>query len=121
MTTAVTTLRARAESATFRVLLGLPPALVRRLAGRPVIHDGQVLDPETQWMLRIERMAREPAVESLSVPQGRLALLRQTRIVGGRQPIGETVDLDVPTPAGSMRARLYTPRSRVQGAEAAPL
>jgi acetyl esterase len=121
MTTEGTTLRARAESATFRALLGLPPALVRRLAGRPVIHDGQVLDPETQWMLRIERIAREPAVASMPVPQGRLALLRQTRIVGGRQRIGETVDLDVPTPAGSIRARLYTPTSRVQSAEPSPL
>jgi acetyl esterase len=109
----MTKLRARAESATFRALLGLPPALIRRLAGRPVIHDGQVLDPETQWMLRIERITREPAVASLPIPDGRREILRQSGIVGGRQPIGETVDLDVPTPTGTMAARLYTPRSRV--------
>ncbi len=109
----MTKLRARAESATFRALLGLPPALVRRLAGRPVIVDGQVLDAETQWMLRIERIAREPAVASLPIPEGRKAILRQARIVGGRQPIGQSVDLDVPTPAGTMAARLYTPKSRV--------
>ena len=118
----MTTLRARTEAATFRALLGLPPALVRRLAGPPVIHDGQVLDPETQWMLRIERITREPAVASLPIPDGRRAIVRQSRIVGGRQPIGETVDVDVPTPTGTMPARLYTPRSRVATThEASPL
>ena len=117
----MTKLRARAESATFRALLGLPPALVRRLAGRPVIHDGQVLDSETQWMLRIERITREPAVASLPIPDGRRAILRQSRIVGGRQPCGETIDLDVPTPAGSMPARLYTPRSRTAAPGPSPL
>jgi acetyl esterase len=107
----MTTLRSRAEAAAFRALLGLPPAVVRRLAGRPVMHDGQVLDPETQWILRLERLTREPAVASLPIPDGRRALVRQSRIVGGRQPIGETVDLEVPTPEGPMPARLYTPRS----------
>jgi acetyl esterase len=115
------TLRARAETATFKTLLGLPSAVVRRLAGRPVLHDGQVLDPETQWMLRIERLAREPEVATLPVEDGRRALRRQTRMVGGRQPIGETVDLEVPTPAGPMRARLYTPRSLVGADAESPL
>jgi acetyl esterase len=54
----------------------------------------------------------------MPIAEGRRALLRQTRIVGGRLPIGETVDLDVPTPDGTMAARLYTPRSRA--AEANP-
>src|SRR5690242_12611766 len=115
------TLRTRAETTTLKALLGLPPALVRRLAGRPVIQDGQVLDPETQWMLRIERLAREPEVASLPVAAGRRAMLRQTSMVGGRQPIGETVDLDVATPAGAMPARLYTPRALVGSNEPSPL
>jgi acetyl esterase/lipase len=106
-------LRARTESWVFRLLLGLPPWLVRRLAGRPVVVDGQALDAETQWLLRLERLLREPPVASLPIPDGWRALLRQARLTGGQQPIGETRDLDVPTPAGPMRARLYVPRSEV--------
>ena len=31
------------------------------------MRDGQVLDPETQWMLRLERLTREPAIETLPI------------------------------------------------------
>ena len=111
----MTRLTSRLETATFRAVLGLPPAVVRRLAGRPVIIDGQVLDPQTQWMLRLEKLAKEPPVASLPIPQGRAALCRQSALAGGRQRIGRTDDLDVPTPAGPMRARLYTPTAVLDG------
>src|SRR3954454_17795179 len=101
------------EAALFRAAMRLPLPVLRRLAGRPVVLDGQVLHPETQWMLRLERVAREPASESLPIPEGRRALRRQTALVGGRQPVGETRDLEVPTPAGGLRARLYVPRVEV--------
>ncbi len=115
----MTRLLALAEARVFRALLALPPWLMRRLAGRPVVVDGQRLDLETQWMLRLERLAREPAVAGLPIPEGRTALLRQTRLVGGRQPVGETRDLTVPTPDGPMGARLYVPRDQVGAAAGA--
>lgn len=93
--------------------MGLPTPVVRLLAGRPVMRDGQVLDPETQWMLRLEKLAREPAVETLPIVDGRRALRRQTALVGGKQPIGQVCGLEIPTPAGPMRARLYIPRSQL--------
>ena len=97
------------EAGVLRTALGLPPSVVRRLAGRPLLRDGQVLDPETQLMLRLEKLAGEPPFASLPIPEGRTAMRRQTRLAGGRQRIGRTDDLEVPTPAGPMRARLYTP------------
>jgi acetyl esterase len=106
-------LRSRVEAAVFRTAMGLPTSVVRLLAGRPVMRDGQVLDPETQWMLRLEQLAREPAVETLPIVDGRRALRRQTALVGGRQPIGQVCGLEIPTPAGPMRARLYIPRSQL--------
>ena len=113
----------RAEPWVFRALLGLPPWLVRRLAGRPVVVDGLRLDPETQWLLRLERLAGEPPVAELPIPEGRKALRRQSRLVGGRLPIGETRDLAVPTPAGPMPARLYVPHGQVDavGMQGRPL
>ena len=106
-------LRSRVEAAVFRAAMGLPTPVVRLLAGRPVMRDGQVLDPETHWMLRLEQLAREPAVETLPIVDGRRALRRQTALVGGKQPIGQVCGLEIPTPAGPMRARLYIPRSQL--------
>jgi acetyl esterase len=68
-----------------------------------------VLDPETQLLLRLEKLTGEPPVASLPIPEGRAAMRRQTRLTGGRQRIGRTDDLEIPTPGGPMRARLYTP------------
>jgi acetyl esterase len=108
-------LRSRVEAALFRTAMGLPAPVVRLLAGRSVKRDGQVLDPETQWMLRLERVAGEPAVETLPIVEGRRVLRRQTLLAGGKQPIGQVCDLEVPTPAGPLRARLYIPSSQVPG------
>src|SRR6476620_995292 len=112
---AMTRWTSRLETAAFRAVMGLPPFVVRRIAGRPVILDGQVLDPQTQWMLRVEKLVKEPPVASLPIPEGRVAVRRQSALVGGRQPVGRTDDLEVPTPAGPMRARLYTPTGFVDG------
>ena len=112
MRTKLKRLVTRVEPTLFRALLGLPVPVQRRLAGRPVILDGQTLDPETQWMLRIQRLVREPAAETLPMPQARRALLRQAALVGGAQPIGETRDLEVPGAEGKIPARLYVPRSQ---------
>ena len=106
----------RAEAHSFRGLMNLPRPVIRRLAGKPVVLDGQTLDLETQWLLRIKRLAREPATETLPLPEGRAALVRHTVLSGGRQPIGEVRDLDVPGGDGPVGARLYVPRSRT-GAE----
>jgi acetyl esterase len=113
------------EAVVFRLLMALPGPLMRLLAGRPVVLDGQVLDTETQWALRLQRVLRDPAVETLPIPEGRLALRRQARLSGGRQRVGEVRDLQVPGGDGPIRARLYVPRSRVStgstGAEVSPL
>ena len=101
------------EPRAVRALLGLPGGVQRLLGGRSVIVDGQTLDPETQLMLRLQRLVREPAVETLPMPQARRALLRQARLVGGTQPVGETRDLEVPGAVGPVPARLYVPRSQV--------
>jgi acetyl esterase len=56
-------------------------------------------------MLRLEKVAREPEVATLPVSEGRRALLLQTVIAGGDQPIGAVRDLAV----GDLRGRLFVP------------
>ena len=119
--TGITRLAATLEAGVFRALLGLPPRLVRRLAGRPVVLDGQLLDAETQWLLRLQRLTRDPGLSGSDVSAIRQAARRSTRLAGGRQPVGETLDLEVPGGAGPVPARLYTPTGRVGSAEPAPL
>lgn len=93
------------ETLVLRAALALPPRVQRVLAGRPVVVDGEPLAVDAQLMLRIQRLVREPAAESLPIPEGRRAIRRHTRLVAGRQPIGEVRDLRV----ADLPARLYTP------------
>ncbi|HSE72106.1 MAG TPA: alpha/beta hydrolase [Nocardioidaceae bacterium] len=109
------------EGHLLRAALRLPVPLQRRLVGPPVVVDGQELDVQTQWMLRLRELAREPAAETLPFPQARKAILRQCKLVGGNQPIGGTLDLEVPGADGMVPARLYVPRSQVGSTEPAPL
>ena len=90
----------------FRALLGLPPRLVRRLAGRPVVRR------RTAARRGDAVAAPAPAADPRpGPPAGRVrdpqAARRSTRLAGGRQPIGETLDLEVPGGAGPVPARLY--------------
>lgn len=100
----------RLETMTMAVAMGLPTKVQRALAGRPVVLDGNTLDTETQLMLRLQRVAREPAVESLPIAKGRLALNRQSALVGGSQPIRAVRDEVV----AGLPARFYEP-SAVSG------
>jgi acetyl esterase len=110
----IDTLLARTEALTLRTLLGLPPGVIRRLAGKPVILDGQSLDPETQLTLRLQKLMREPGAETLPFDEARATLRRHTALAGGRQPIGETRDLELPGAEGPIDARLYIPRSQLE-------
>jgi acetyl esterase len=112
---------ARVEALVFRLLMSLPPWLVRRLAGRPVVVDGQVLDPETQWMLRLQRLTGDPGLGGATVDDVRRDTARASRLAGGRQPIGEVRDVELPGGAGTVPARLYVPRSRVGDPLPSPL
>ncbi|MGZ4459705.1 MAG: alpha/beta hydrolase [Nocardioidaceae bacterium] len=109
------TLPPRVEEALFRTAMALPTRVQRRLVGRPVVLDGQVLDTETQLLLKLQALANEPGAETLPFAQARAALVHHCRLAGGRQPIGETRDLEVPGAAGPIPARLYVPRSGVTG------
>ena len=95
----------RAKTIALRAALALPERVQRVLAGRRVTIDGQTLAVDTQLMLRLERIVREPSTEHLPVPAGRRLMVKHAAIAGGDQPIGDVRDLT----AGGRRARLYVP------------
>lgn len=99
------------EAGSLAALMAQPPAVLRRLCGPPVEVDGLTLATETQFMLWLKGVLREPAVEDLSVEEGRVAMARQARLVSSGQPIGAVRELTVPGAEGDLRARLYTPTS----------
>jgi acetyl esterase len=108
----------RAKAAMFTRAMSMSPDLVRRLAGRPMRVDGLTLSSQTQLMLRMQKLALERSVESLPIPQGRIALARQSAMVGGKQPIGEVQERTVRGAAGPLDARLYIPTSLLRGGDA---
>jgi acetyl esterase/lipase len=95
----------RLQTAVLRAAMALPPRVQRVLAGRPVVLDGQTLAVDTQLTLRLQRVTREPAAETLPIPEGRAAIARQSAMVAGRQPVGAVRSMT----AGGRPARLYLP------------
>ena len=83
----------------------------RRLAGAPVVRDGQTLAVETQLLLRLNRLSGHPDPDRVPVDQGRRLILEQCTAAGGDQPIGAVRDL----PVGERPGRLYTPRDAPAG------
>lgn len=107
------------KSVGLRFAMNLPRPLQRLLVVRPVRRDGLTLAPEVQILLALQRLVREPAVETLPVTQAREALVRQSQMVAGRQPVGAIRDLFVDGGEGRRAARLYTTSSRL-GADPVP-
>lgn len=97
-----------------RGLMGLPAPVQGLLAGRQIQIEGQGLARETQVLLRLQRVVREPAAEDLPWHEAREALALQSRLVGGRQLIGATRDLTIDGPGGPIGLRLYTPSERLR-------
>ena len=95
----------RVKALMLRAALGLPEGVQRVLAGRPVTIDGQTLAVDTQLMLRLERLVREPSTEDLPLDAGRRLMVKHTAMAGGDLPIGAVRDL----PVADRPGRLYVP------------
>lgn len=94
-----------AKRTAFTTALNLPAPVQRRLVGKPVTYDGQTLAVDTQIMLALMKVSGEPDPSTLPIPKGRVALLRQSQLGGGRQEIESVRELW----AAGLKARLYVP------------
>ncbi len=97
----------RLQGVTVRAVLALPNRAKRLIAGAPVERDGQVLDLDTQCMLRLQALTNEPAAETFPIEEGRTVLEHQAALLGGQPPIGEVYDDE----AGGVPVRVYRPRN----------
>ena len=98
-----------------RAILGLPPHALRRIAGRPVIRDGQTLDLQAQALLRLIEVVGEPPLPELTPLAGRAAIRREAASVAGRPlPLAEVRETTVRGADGSLAARLFVPHECAQ-------
>lgn len=115
-------LRLRAMRWFLRVLFGLPRALKRQLAGRPIRRDGQLLDLDLQLLGRLAAALPRPdaAAGGPDTDDVRLATLAEQRRqadtaaeVAAEPGLDDvhTRDLQVPGATGPLPARLYVPPS----------
>lgn len=100
------TFRDRMETALVRLLLRLPTAVIRFLAGPPVLREGRTLDPQVQLVIRIRKLAGKKGPAESNVAQAR----RDLDVAGNQlAPYADpTVQVDGLTVAGRP-ARRYTP------------
>jgi acetyl esterase len=109
-----------AKTGVFVRAMSLPERAQRAIAGKPVVVEGNELALQAQLMLRLQKIAREPATETLPLAEGRIAMSRQARMAGGRQLIGEVHDCTVQGAEGPLDARLYVPQA-LRGSGPGPL
>jgi len=106
-------------AAVARAALALPDPVQRVLVRRPLVLDGQRLATETQLLLALQRIGGEYGLALRALGASRDDVLRQTKVAGGRQPIGTVRELTVDGADGPLAARLYVPSSRA-GTQPAP-
>jgi len=109
-------MRLRLERALVRTLFSASPRLPALLAGRPVVVDGQRLDPTVQLGLRLYHASRRLPLEALSPAAARA---QATAIfasfgVGPPSPIPLVSERTFPGPAGPVRVRRYLPTGRTR-------
>lgn len=115
----MSSLQTAVETVVVRAALALPEVAQKALLRRPVVIDGLTLSTEIQLMLKLQELAKVPALGMEALPQARATMDKQTGMIAGRQPIGALRELTVDGGAGPIPARLYIPSSRV-GADPVP-
>jgi len=88
---------------------GLSPRTIRRLIGPPPRLDGQVLAPDIQMLLALNRWSGETSlVEGRTVEQARAEARKGTPVVTGPpRPMARVESVSIPGPEGELAARLY--------------
>ncbi|HEX6602835.1 MAG TPA: alpha/beta hydrolase [Solirubrobacterales bacterium] len=108
-----------AEHRFLKLACGLPRGVQRRLFGAPLELDGQRLARDVHALVRIAALARGKGLsEGLAVEEARIERRREAEVVGGQVPIpmAQVEAVEIPGPAGTLKARLYVPAEPVPSA-----
>ena len=104
------TLASRIEGGMARATLNLPAALLRILAGRPVIRDGQTLDVQTQMLLRLQNLRGGAALGGRPVARERALMESQCQLLEPTtQRHVDTRETQLAGADGPIAARVYRP------------
>jgi acetyl esterase len=110
----------RVERAGARLLGRLSPRAARRLAGRPIVVDGQTLDPQIQLVLKLGERRGLGGWKALGAEGARREVRRSALVTARPRPrVAAVADLTVPGPAGPLAARRYTPPTTAPGGDGA--
>lgn len=116
----MSTLQTKVETAVLRAAMGLPESVQRAILRKPVVIDGQTLAAETQMLLKLQELTKQPELGvGMPAHEARPVTVTQAKMVAGKQPIGALRELTVDGAEGPLAARLYIPASRL-GADPVP-
>lgn len=100
------------QNALAAAVLRLPRPLVSLLAGKPVVLDGQTLDPQLQLLLRLMALQGGPEIHEMSPADARAFYRQVGPMLGGTPPQMDQVrELRAPGPGGEVPLRVYVPKS----------
>jgi acetyl esterase len=103
------------------VLARLSPRAARLLAGRPVVVDGQTLDPQIQLVLKLGEKRGLGGWKALGAEGARRQVRRSALVTARPVPrVAKVADLTIPGPAGPLPARRYDPPPAPDDAGARP-
>lgn len=98
-------------------LARLPSRARKALAGRPVVLDGNTLDPTTQLMLRSLKLAgRDEIAHSGNLPRDREHMRRSAALLRATTLVGQVRDFEIPGPSAPIPVRHYRPSGDAIGA-----
>lgn len=104
------------QLAVARGLAALPPPVLRRLVGRPVVRDGQQLHVEAQLTIKLLALAGAPELAELTPEQARARVSRDAATFAGRPlRLVRVQELTLDGAEGPLRARLYLPPDAADG------
>src|SRR5271166_1734468 len=92
------------------LILQLPQAARRRIAGPPVQREGLTLELNTQVLLKLAEREPRPPLSSLTPAETRAGLGRSvSQDLGPPIPLPEVREVTVAGAEGTLRARFYVP------------
>lgn len=102
----------RVQGGVARGVMKLPAGMLRVLAGRPIVLDGQTLDVQTQLMLKLQRMQGLDGLGGSTPAAERRMIDQQSALLAPASAKPLVVDdIHVAGAAGPITARIYRPQS----------